>query len=61
MNEKERRGAPLSTPRAGQISDERAAAWPPDLLAEFSTRECRHLVFLRWLYRQGRLTEWYRA
>ena len=58
MNEKERRGAPLSTPRAGRIFDERATAWPPGLLAEFSTRECRYLVFLRWLYRQGRLTEW---
>lgn len=58
MNEQERRGAPVDTPRAGRISDEWATAWPSDLPAEFSTRECRYLVFLRWLYRQGRLTEW---
>jgi len=33
-------------------------AWPWDLLAGFSERECQHLIFLRWLYCQGRLTEW---
>ncbi len=31
-----------------------------DLLraAEFTEAEWRRLVFLRWLYRTGRLTEW---
>ncbi len=26
--------------------------------APFTRREWRRLVFLRWLYHQGRLTEW---
>ena len=26
--------------------------------AEFTEAELRRLVFLRWLYRAGRLTEW---
>lgn len=26
--------------------------------AQFTRREWRRLIFLRWLYRQGRLTGW---
>ena len=44
-----------TTPAAAVLADE-APAWAEQ--GGFSRREWQRLVFLRWLYRTGRLTEW---
>ena len=46
--------------RGGQPAGDEAGVddeWLWRLHAGFSLREWRRLLFLRWLYRQGRLTE----
>ena len=42
--------------RADQALD--VIPWDEGRQAGFTRREWRRLVFLRWLYRTGRLTEW---
>ncbi len=37
---------------------ELAADAPQEPPVEFADRELRRLVFLRWLYERGQLTEW---
>jgi hypothetical protein len=60
MNNKERSDVPVISATARQALGEWTVAWPSDLLAGFTERERQHLIFLRWLYRQGHLTEWCR-
>jgi len=60
MDKKEWRDVALNSTNARQTLGEWTMAWPSDLLAGFSERECQHLIFLRWLYRQGHLTGWCR-
>ena len=43
-----------AAPDTPAVEDER----PGYAEAQFTRRERRRLIFLRWLYRQGRLTEW---
>jgi hypothetical protein len=59
MNEQESRNITLNKSCTRQSDGEWITADALDLLDGFSERERRHLVFLRWLYRQGRLTEGY--
>jgi hypothetical protein len=60
MDKQEGRDIALTSAITRHTLAEWTATWPPDLLAGFSERECQHLIFLRWLYRQGYLTEWNR-
>ena len=50
-----RPGADDTTPMAAVLVGE-APAWAEQ--GGFSRREWQRLVFLRWLYRTGRQTEW---
>ena len=53
MNEPREGATGPSVRLGGTIADEELCQG-----AEFTEAELRRLVFLRWLYRAGRLTEW---
>jgi len=58
MNEQESRNITLNESCTRQSGGEWITADALDLLDGLSERERRHLIFLRWLYWQGRLTDW---